>query len=62
MRTYIFTDKERNIIETYLRDGTELEGYNVLLLRLSRHIFQINNDFELATRFLLEIAEGPERR
>jgi hypothetical protein len=59
MRTYIFTDKERNIIETYLKDGTELEGYNVLLLRLSRHIFQINNDFELATRFLLEIAEGP---
>lgn len=62
MRTYIFTDKERNIIETYLKDGTELEGYNVLLLRLSRHIFQINNDFELATRFLLEIAEGTERR
>jgi len=58
MRTYIFTDKERNIIETYLNDGTELEGYNVLLLRLSRHIFQINNDFELATRFLLEIAEA----
>lgn len=62
MRTYIFTDKERNIIETYLKDETELEGYHVLLLRLSRHIFQINNDFELATRFLLEIAEGPERR
>lgn len=58
MRTYIFTDKERNIIETYLNDGTELEGYNVLLLRLSRHIFQLNNDFELATRFLLEIAEA----
>lgn len=58
MRTYIFTDKERNIIETYLKDGTELEGYNVLLLRLSRHIFQLNNDFELATRFLLEIAEA----
>ena len=58
MRTYIFTDKERNIIETYLKDRTELEGYNVLLLRLSRHIFQINNDFELATRFLLEIAEA----
>ena len=62
MRTYIFTDKERNIIETYLNDGTELEGYNVLLLRLSRHIFQLNNDFELATRFLLEIAEGTEIR
>jgi len=62
MRTYIFTDKERNIIETYLKDRTELEGYNVLLLRLSRHIFQLNNDFELATRFLLEIAEGTEIR
>ena len=58
MRTYIFTDKERNIIETYLRNGTELEGFNVLLLRLSRHIFQLNSDYELATEFIIRNAEG----
>ena len=58
MRTYIFTDKERNIIETYLRDGTELDGFNVLLLRLSRDIFQLNSDFELASEFIVRNAEG----
>jgi hypothetical protein len=58
LRTYIFTDKERNIIETYLRDGTELDGFNVLLLRLSRHIFQLNSEFELATEFIVRNAEG----
>ncbi|HUS77394.1 MAG TPA: hypothetical protein VM050_01840 [Patescibacteria group bacterium] len=60
MRTYIFTDKERNIIEIFLREGIELEGFSVLLLRLNRQIFQLNQDFELATEFLLRNAERTE--
>ena len=36
MRTYIFTEKEREILETYLKERKKLNGFSVLQHRLKR--------------------------
>lgn len=45
MRRYIFTEKERRIIDTFLEDGTKLEGYGQLLSRIRQYWPMLTDDF-----------------
>ncbi len=51
LRTYILTEKEREIIETYLEKGLKLEGFNMLLHRC-KQLKDIHQDLELIQKFL----------
>lgn len=50
MRQYIFTEKERNIIETYIESGTRLEGFNQLDYRMKAAWPKILYDLTLALK------------
>lgn len=45
MRCYIFTEKERQIIDAFLEDGTKLEGYAQLNSRIRKHWLELTDDF-----------------
>jgi len=59
MRGYILTDREREIIETFLNDGVKLNGFSVLVLRLKKAQPRLKKDFELFNSVLKKIE--PER-
>lgn len=48
MREYIFTEKERKIIETYVESGTRLEGFNQLDHRMKGAWPKLLEDLTLA--------------
>jgi len=51
MRTYILTDREKEVIQTYLEKGLKLEGFNMLLHRC-KQLKDIHQDLELIEQFL----------
>lgn len=55
MRTYILSQNERKIIETYLKAGLNLNGFNVLRLRIKRALPQLEDDLILIKKFLEKI-------
>lgn len=59
MRTYILSENERRIIETYLKMDMNLNGFNVLKLRIKRALPQLEEDLKLIKKFL-EKVETPE--
>lgn len=50
MRTYIFTERERKIIETYIESGKRLEGFNQLDHRLRSAWPRLVDDLVLVLR------------
>lgn len=60
MRTYILSENERKIIETYMETGLNLNGFNVLKLRITRALPQLEEDLKLIKKFIekFEIIES----
>lgn len=54
MRTAIFSDKEREMVEQYLETGKKGEGFRVLAHRVRRSQTQIIKDFDLMSRLLIK--------
>jgi len=50
MREYIFTERERNIIQTYIEKGIRLEGFNQLDHRMKSSWSNLLEDIILALR------------
>lgn len=50
MREYIFTEKERKIIETYVESGIRLEGFNQLDHRMKGAWSKLLEDLALALK------------
>lgn len=55
MRTYILSENERRIIETYLKMDMNLNGFNVLKLRIKRALPQLEEDLKLIKKFLEKV-------
>ena len=47
MREYILTERERKILETFVKDNVKLDGFSVLALRLKRSNKKLIKDMEL---------------
>jgi len=47
MRGYIFTEKERELAERFLADGTKLNGWTTLTWRIDKFSPQLEEDAEL---------------
>jgi hypothetical protein len=55
VRGYLLTDRERRILEAYVNDGTKLDGFSVLAIRLKRARKDLEEDYGLIERALRRI-------
>jgi len=55
MRTALFSDKEREMVEHFLETGEKREGFRVLAHRVRRGHIRIIEDFDLMTKLLIKI-------
>ena len=55
MRTALFSDKEREMVNRFLKTGEKGEGFRVLAFRVRQAQFQIIEDFDLLIRLLTKI-------
>jgi hypothetical protein len=47
MREYILTQREREILKTFIENGVKLNGFSVLAIRLKRASKRLLDDVEL---------------
>ena len=52
MRTALFSDKEREMVEHFLKTGEKGEGFRVLAHRVRKSKIPIAEDYELMIRLL----------
>ena len=57
MRRYIFTNKELEIINSFLETGVKLNGFNQLRHRIREHWSRICNDMTVAMQLAAEFHE-----
>jgi hypothetical protein len=55
MRTYILTEKEREILKVFVESKSQLNGFSVLMLRLKRSKDQLAQDIELIEKALQKV-------
>ena len=55
MRTGILSEKERETIRSYLKEGIKLNGFTVLRYRIKKSLPTIEEDLELIRAFLEKI-------
>jgi hypothetical protein len=56
MRSYILTDRERNILKRFVDTGEKLDGFAVLIHHLKKHKLNIIKDLELVNVSLQQIS------
>jgi len=52
VRGYILTERERKILQAYVKEGVKLDGFSVLSLRLKRASSTILSDVDLVRKTL----------
>ena len=52
MRSYIFTEVERKLIDTYLKSGTKVQDFYVLLNRINSSFSRLREDMKLLEQIL----------
>ena len=57
MREYILTERERKILETFIKEGIKLDGFSVLALRLERSNKKLIEDIELIKAALKKLGK-----
>ena len=57
MREYILTERERKILETFIKEGIKLDGFSVLALRLERSNKKLIEDIELIKATLKKLGK-----
>lgn len=55
MRTAIFSDNERELVEQYLKTGEKGDGFRVLAYRVRRGQIKIMEDFDLMIKLINKI-------
>lgn len=58
MRTALFSDKEREMVEHFLDNGEKGEGFRVLAYRVRQSHITIMEDFDLMIKFITKIEKS----
>jgi len=61
MRNYIFTEREREIVEAYLKRKLKLDGFQVLAGRVRKNAKKLMSDMELLKKIMEKLEEPSER-
>lgn len=57
MRTYILSQNERKIVETFMETELNLNGFNVLKLRIKRALPRLEEDLKLIKKFIEKVED-----
>jgi hypothetical protein len=60
MRQYVFTNVEREILETYLNSGVKLQDFRILIYRIKKNREPLENDLKLVENVLHKLAHVSE--
>jgi hypothetical protein len=55
MRQYVFTNVEREILETYLNSGVKLQDFRILMYRIKKNHELLKNDLKLVDAVLKKL-------
>jgi hypothetical protein len=55
MHVRILSDKEREILEDFIKSGNKQEGFRMLKVRIKRNYSRIAEDFQLIKRIMEKI-------
>ena len=55
MRTALFSDKERKMVEHFLKTGEKMKDFRILVHRVRKSQIRISEDYERMTRLLTKI-------
>lgn len=58
MRNYVLTKKERQTLQSWLKNGEEQPGYHTLKTRITHNFFPLSEDIKLITKYLIQIEEN----
>jgi len=61
MRNYIFTEREREIVEAYLKRKLKLDGFQVLAVRVRKNAKKLMSDMELLKKIMEKLEEPSEK-
>ena len=61
MHQAIFSDKERDMIRTYLDSGVQGDGFRVLKHRIKQYEMTIIEDFDIMIKFQLSVDKHRKR-
>ena len=61
MHKAILSEKEREIIKTYLESGEKLPGFRVLKHRVSQYKTDVFGDFHLINQFITSVDKHKKR-
>lgn len=62
MRNYLLTEKERKILESYVYQGTKLDGFAVIMTRVRKQKDMISKDLILIMRAERQLYNDNQRR
>lgn len=62
MRGYVFTNEERKILNTYVKKGSKVKHFNVIMTLIRRNQENLEGDLKLLNAVTKRIKSAPKKR
>jgi hypothetical protein len=62
MRGYVFTKDEKQILNTYIKKGTKIRHFNVIMTLIRRNQGNLEEDVKILNAVVRKIKSAPKKR
>jgi len=62
MRGYVFTKDEKQILNTYIKKGTKIRHFNVIMTLIRRNQENLEEDIKILNAVVRKIRSAPKKR
>ena len=62
MRGYVFTKDEKQILNTYIKKGTKIRHFNVIMTLIRRNQENLEEDIKILNAVVRKIKSAPKKR
>ena len=62
MRGYVFTKDEKQILNTYIKKGTKIRHFNVIMTLIRRNQGNLEEDIKILNAVVRKIKSAPKKR
>ena len=62
MRGYVFTKDEKQILNTYIKRGTKIRHFNVIMTLIRRNQKNLEEDIKILNAVVRKIKSAPKKR
>ncbi len=62
MRGYVFTKDEKQILNTYIKKGTKIRHFNVIMTLIRRNQENLEEDIKILNAVVRKIKSSPKKR